>query len=188
MRHTILAFILLLVATLPVSAQESVTGLKKWAKNGFCGVRVTEIKEVKTQAEFEALNWSKRLTEQEATKLFKHTAKKVFSKDKKVVLLKVDFKNLGDKKMKAGYFTPHWILRGDDGQEVKNKRGFPAKTTFMITGGFPKKTELNPKQTVSGWMAFFLPTYDSPKLLFFKSPSKKARKTFGESQSLVIKF
>ena len=125
------------------------------------------------------------MTGKEKEKHLSYMSKAVFPKDKRVLLVKVELKNLHSEKKKVGVKRPYWFLHTGGERELNNNNSYCMKVPFLLEGGLPQETLLNPNDTVRGWLAFFVPNDEQGKTVYYKSQGHVG-KSFGESKSIVL--
>jgi hypothetical protein len=157
----------------------------EWVSNGLWKMRITEAKYINTLADYKQLPWNARMTGDAKDKHLNYMSKAVFPKDKRVLLVKIELKNLHPDKKKVGVKRPYWFLHTGGKRDLNNNNSYAAKVPFLLEGGLPQETLLNPNDTVRGWLAFFVPNNEQPKTVYYKSQGHVG-KSFGESKSIVL--
>jgi hypothetical protein len=156
-----------------------------WVSNGLWKMRITDTKYVDNLNDYKTLPWNERMTGDAEEKHMRYVSQAVFPKKKRLILLKLELKNLHPEKQKVGVKRPYWFLQCSDGKVISNNHSFTTQVSFLLKGGLPQETLLNPNETVSGWLAFFIPQDVKGEDVFYKSQGHVG-KSFGESQSIVL--
>lgn len=156
-----------------------------WVSNGLWKMRITRAKYVDSLAEYRKLPWNERLTGQAESKHMNYMSKAVFPKKKRVLLVYLELKNLHGEKQKVGAKRPYWFLQTDGQRDLNNSNSYCVKVPFFLEHGLPQETLLNPKDTVGGWLAFFVGDTETAKSVYYKSQGHVG-KSFGPSKSIVL--
>lgn len=170
--------------------------INQWVTNGKWMMRVTAVQSVDTMEAAEGLPWTKRLTRTKKETIWKWL-ERLYKGEGKLILVTVEAKNLGDKKISIGVPAPRWRIRTDDGQQSKagdcvdkgkmspgGSSGIAADIAFCLQGGFPQDEKLNPGAKTSGKIPMAIPSYAEAKLFYFFSVERE--RDFGKNESLVI--
>lgn len=156
-----------------------------WVSNKLWKMRVTKAREVTSYQDYLKLPWNDRMTGSKRDKHLKYVKGNVYGKEKKLVLLSVELKNLHDTPQKCGVGRPYWFVSLSNGKDQSNNHSFTRQVSFLLTGGLPQETRLNSNDTVRGDIAFFIPAGVSVQSLSYKAQGHIG-KSFGKSKSIVL--
>lgn len=110
-----------------------------------------------------------------------------FARGSKVVILDVSLRNASHGVLEIGYAMPMWMVRCDDGQEVRNSGTLHAQIPELLSDGLPAQAKLAKAKTLQGKFGFILPANRSPRLLLYRA-SSSMEQWVGKSETLVARL
>lgn len=155
-----------------------------WVSNGHWKMRVTGARWVNNLKQYQRLPFNARMVGPTKEKNLKQLGN-IFKRRKRVLLLQMELKNLTGEKQKVGVKRPYWFLGCADGTKLSNSNAFVRQVSFVLEGGMPQETVLNPNDTVRGTMAFFVPEGKNPTELFYKAQGHIS-KSFLKTRSIMM--
>lgn len=154
-----------------------------WTGNDLWKMRLNGLRYLSDLESYKNLPWTDRMSAQDADSHFAYVERTVFSKGGRVALVRVDCKNLTGARQKIGFSIPMWTLRCSDGTSLRNAGVQQSRIPWMLAGGMPEATLLNPNDTAGGWLGFFVPKGCAPDELTFDAPGVMA-KDYGATGSI----
>jgi len=159
--------------------------LGAWVSNGSWQMRISGITTVETYGEYAALPWTVRFDEAAKAKHLQFMRSKVFGEARRVLLVRVQGRNVSSQKLAFGQASPTWQLATDQPHPLGVGQHHQALAMWNLTGGMPQKTLVNSKGKAEGILVFFLPSGCSPKGLYFNTLKHSPH---GPSQSLFLQI
>lgn len=157
-----------------------------WHDNGVWKLRLTDYRSIDSMAAYRALPWQDRLSPEQAAKHFDYVERNVFGKGGKVALVRVEFKNLSDKKLEMGYESGlTWSLVDPQGKALRLAGVYQQTIPWNLVGGMAKKNLLNPKARGEGYLGFFVTRGVTPKTLRFE-PLNAVQRHHGKALSFPL--
>jgi hypothetical protein len=159
--------------------------LGSWVSNGAWQMRISGVTTLETFEEYAALPWTVRFEEGDKAKHLKYMRSKVFGDARRVLLVRVQGRNVSDQKLAFGQSSPTWQLAIDQPRPLGVGLHHQGVAMWNLTGGMPQKTLVNPKQEAEGILVFFIPSGCSPKGLYFNTLKHSPH---GPSESLFLQI
>ncbi|MGE0495746.1 MAG: hypothetical protein AB7S38_41460 [Vulcanimicrobiota bacterium] len=179
-----LLLVLLLVIPGWAEPHHNIGPAQAWISNDLWHLKVNEIQVIADLEHYRQLDW------RPAEGLDGHLAevqRLAFGRGGKVVILDISLRNASHGGLEIGYSMPMWMVRCDDGQEIRNSGTLHTQIPEFLSDGLPTQAKVAKGQSLRGKFGFILPANRSPRLLLYRA-SSAMEQWVGKSETLVARL
>ncbi|MCA9791873.1 MAG: hypothetical protein KC910_08755, partial [Candidatus Eremiobacteraeota bacterium] len=180
-----LLFALFLLAPSWAQPHANIGPVKEWISNDLWEMKINQVDIVADLEHYRQLAW--RPQAEGLDDHFSEMQRLAFDRGGSLVILDVTLRNASGGALEIGYAMPMWMIRCDDGQEIRNSGTLHTQIPELLSDGLPAQTKVAKGKSLRGKFGFMLPANRSPRLLLYRA-SSSMEQWVGKSETLVARL